>query len=169
LISDPFKRLSRMPLWLKYVLTLCVFIPLAIGALIYFQDQTGAPPAESAASVVKSNEAARSAVAQDQAVHRAAAPGSLAPAVALERAILADVRTSVAHHVLAGPAQSVTCKAFGTASAGRQAFRCDATVGGLGYPFRGVVDLQARALAWCKDDRFAAAGELNVPLSPACT
>jgi hypothetical protein len=158
-----------MPLWLKYVLTLCVFVPLAVGGLIYFQDQAGTPPAESATAVVKSNQAARAEVQRDQAVHRATGGASLTPAAALERAILADVRASIAHHVLLGPAGKVACKPLGNARAGRLAFSCSALAAGVGYPFRGVVDVGTRALEWCKDDRFAAAGNLNLPLSPACT
>jgi len=162
-------RVQRIPLWLKYVLTLCVFIPLAVGGLIYFQDQAGTPPAESASAVVKSDRAARAEVQGDQAVHRATGAASLTPAAALERAVLADVRANIAHHVLSGPAGNVTCKPLGNARAGRLAFSCRALAAGVGYPFRGVVDVRTRALAWCKDDGFAAAGNLNVPLSPACT
>jgi hypothetical protein len=158
-----------VPLWLRYVLTLCVFIPLAVVALIYFRHQAGSPAAESPAAVVRSNESARAAVQRDQAVHRATGPASLTPAAALEQAILADVRASIADRVLAGPAGKVTCGPFGKAPASELAFSCNALAGGIGYRFRGVVDVRTRALAWCKDDRIAEGGYLDVPLSPACT
>jgi hypothetical protein len=159
-----------MPLWAKYVLTLCVAVPLAAIAFIWFHDQTSAPPAEAPSAVVSSNEATRAEVELDQGVHRATSPRSMPAAAALEAAILTDVRSNIAHNVIDGPAGKVSCHPLGRPSGARLAFSCTAVAGGgFGYPFRGVVDERTGALAWCKDDYVAAGGDINVPLSPACT
>lgn len=159
-------RLRRLPLWLKYALTACVFVPLAVATGIYIHNQTNAPPPQ--APPLPSAQTTRGVMERDQAVHHAADPSSLTPAVGLERAILADVRTRIARHEISGHARKVSCVRLAHKSAGRLAFSCHAFVGDLSYAFRGVVDLATRTLTWCKDDNISAAGSIRVPLNAAC-
>lgn len=158
---------QQLPLWVKYAITLSVFIPLAIATAIFLHDQMSAPAPT--APPAPSKRTAEAVMERDQAVRRAAYSRALAPAVALERAIVADVRERIAHHELSGPAGRVNCVALARHVRVRLAFSCRASAGGFTYPFRGVVDLATRALAWCKDDNISAAGSLRVPLNPACT
>jgi len=155
------------PLWLKYALTLCVFVPLAVAALIFVRDQTTAPPPKPPAG--PSELTGRAAMQRDQAAHRASAPRWLMPAVALEHAIAADVRSRIAHHDISGPAGKVSCDPLARAPGDQLTFGCQARAGGFSYPFRGVVDLRTHTLAWCKNDNIPIAGTLRVPLTPACT
>lgn len=164
-------RLPAVPLWLKYVLTLAVFVPLSVAAVIYIHGP-GAPDtpgSENPAAAAQADHLGRIVSQQDQAVHRATLSPSLAPKVALQRAILVDVRMRIAGHDIAGPAGRVSCDPLAHIHAGRLPFRCRALAGGFSYPFAGVVDARTRQLTWCKNDNTSVDPALRVPLSSACT
>ncbi len=113
-------------------------------------------------------EPVKSSLPKDQALHRTALTRSLTPAQALERAILADMRTRVAHHDVNGPVQRVRCSRLARRRQYRLPFRCLALTGGFAYPFAGLVDLRTSELVWCTDDSTAVDPGLQVPLNPAC-
>lgn len=159
-----------VPLWLKWVLSLLVFGGMLV-ALVVVVRGSGNPalPTESPAGEAQANRLGQIVTAQDQAVHRAALPGAVAPAKALERAILADMRTRVAKADISGPVERVRCAGVPRHASGRLSFRCTARAGGFDYPFVGVVNTRSRELVWCKDDRTTVDPGLEVPLNPACT
>lgn len=158
--------MGALPLWLRWVLTLLVFGALAVVGLSAVQGGGGSAQDEAAAPL-EANRAARTVIVRDQAPRSAALPAGVAPKLALERAIRADVRGRVRRDRLTGPAQSVRCSPAPPAPPGRRPFRCGAKADGIRYPFRGVVDLRTGRMTWCKFDPVPS-GEVPVPLSPRC-
>lgn len=156
---------GRFPLWLRWVLTLLTFGAIAIIAALVLRGPGNSPQGD-AAALLRANRAARLVVTQDQAPHSSALARGVAPSIALERAIAADIRGRVRRHQLGGPAQGVRCAAIRAGRVARPPFRCTAGAGGIGYPYVGVVDLRARRLTWCKFD--PAPPDQVVPLSPRC-
>lgn len=162
-----------MPLWLKWVLSLLVAVGLITALVVYvgsnpLGDQS-TNPALNPPAAAQANREGQIVTAQDQLPHHAALPRSLAPRVALERAIAAVMRTRAATAELAGPVQRVTCTQLAPRKATSLVFRCHALAGGSSYPSDGVVDLSTRELTWCRDDRLLVDPGLRVPLSAACT
>jgi len=163
-------RLPAVPLWLKWVLSVLVFGAMLVALVVFVRDSGGAgPAAENPAAEAQANRLGQIVTRQDQAVHRAVLPATVPTAIALERAILADVRARAATGDIGGPVERVRCAPVSRHAPGRQSFRCTARAGGFDYPFVGVADARARELVWCKDDRTTVDPGLQVPLNPACT
>jgi hypothetical protein len=143
-----------------------VFGVLAI-ALIAVLHGSGESSEKDATALLRADRASRALVRRDQAPHSASLSPGVAPQIALQRAIAADVRDRVHRHQLGGPGGRARCVHSGPTGLARLAFKCEARAGRVGYPYVGVVDLPARRLTWCKFD--APPGEqLAVPVSPRC-
>lgn len=159
----------RLPLWLRWVLTLLIFGALAVAVLTAIQSSGGSGDSlqREAAALIRANRATRMLVIKDQAPRSSALPRGVTPQRALERAIGADVRNRVSRNQLEGPVLGVRCISTNRERADRHRFRCTASAGGIGYPFRGVVNVRAQRLTWCKFDPVPP-GQRPVPLSPRC-
>lgn len=159
--------MRRLPLWARWALTLLAFGTLSIAAVIAVKGSNESSQEQQAAALIEASRAARKVVIRDQAPRSSALPGGVSPGTGLERAIGADVRSRVRRDELEGPAQGVRCAQAKPERASRRPFRCTARAGGFGYPFRGVADLRARRLTWCKFDPVPP-GQAPVPLSAKC-
>jgi hypothetical protein len=157
------------PLWARWVLAVAVAVAV-IASVVIAVDRAGpAGPSSEAGAEAETNRIADVAITEDQAPHSAALAGGAAPAVALERAIAADVRRRIADGQLTGPVQSVRCAAAGAGAAGRSPYRCTVHSDGVAYPFLGVADARSRRLTWCKVDPPAVPGEgAEIPVSAGC-
>jgi len=163
-------RLPAVPLWLKWVLSVLVFGAMLVALVVFVRDSGGTgPAAENPAAVAQANRLGQIVIRQDQAVHRAVLPATVPPAIALERAILVDMRARAATGDISGPVELVRCAPVARHAPGRLPFHCLARAAGFDYPLVGVVNLRARRLTWCKDDRTTVDPGLQVPLDPACT
>jgi hypothetical protein len=98
---------SRQPLWFRWVITVAVFAGLAAAVVIGLHAANGGSSETDAQAVVSANKVGRIAVAEDQAPHSAPLPAHFSPAIAVRRAITADVRSRVRDHQLTGPSQGV--------------------------------------------------------------
>lgn len=158
----------RLPLWLRWVLSLAVFSALIV-ALIRLVDNNGSPAqaTTSNSAVVQQNEQAEAVVAADQAPHTTRLQAGAAPAAALDHAVRADMAAKIARRELDGPLQRSSCAPAGGTKA-KLGFRCTVQAGGVAYPFVGVVDVAAREITYCKRDPPPVPSE-NVPVSPRCT
>jgi hypothetical protein len=146
-----------------------VIAAIAIVARSGGSESNGASVSEEALAVAEANSEGRTAIAQDEAPHSSRLHPGIALQVALESAIVADVRSRIRTGQLTGPLQSVSCRANGPAKAGRLPYSCTVRSGGIAYPFVGVTDERALALTWCKVDPPPAAKDpLEVPVSPRC-
>jgi hypothetical protein len=157
--------LRRLPLWLRWMLSLVVFGAIAI-ALVAAGQSSRTSSSDNAAALLRADQESRSIVLQDQAPHSAPLPGGVAPVLAAEHAVAADLRDRVRRHQLRGPLGRVRCTPT-SGQAPRQPFACTGTAGGFTYPYRGMADLRSRRLTWCKFDP-PPAGEVGVPLTPRC-
>lgn len=163
-------RASTLPLWLRWVLSTVVFGGLLVALVIVVSNSGSAMTAvESPASAAQANRLGQKVTAQDQSPHHAVLPASIPPGIALQRAILSDMRTLVSSNDLRGPVGRVSCTPAKRHAPGRLPFHCIARAGGFNYPFDGVADTHAHKLIWCKNDRTIVDPGLEVPLNPACT
>lgn len=155
-----------LPLWLRWALTILGFGVIAI-ALVAVLRGSGESAQKGAAALLRADAATRALVSRDQAPHSASLPPGVAPEVAMQRAIAADIRGRVRRNQLGGPAGAAHCVRSGPTRKGRLEFRCSAEAGRIGYPYVGVVAPGAGRLTWCKFD--APPGEqLAVPVSRRC-
>jgi hypothetical protein len=91
-----------------------------------------------------------------------------AAAVAIDRAIRADMTAMIDEGSLDGPLQRSSCTRTGPPGKAGQSFGCTVSAAGVTYPFVGVVDARARTIVFCKRDPPPIPSE-NIPLSPRCT
>jgi pyruvate/2-oxoglutarate dehydrogenase complex dihydrolipoamide acyltransferase (E2) component len=181
----------KFPLRLRWVLTLTVAASAVVAVVIVVHNQNNANqpvdqdpaafsqasaegvgatvPPESPAAGANANAEGQAVSAQDQAPHEASLASARSLRLALERAIMVDLRSLAATDDVTGPAQSVTCDAGVRQPSGHLAFRCRALAGGTDYAFVGVAEPAARKLIWCKDDSAIYDAEVEAPISPACT
>jgi hypothetical protein len=169
-----FARTARHPpLWARWMMTIAVFAlvtaAIAIVARSGGGEGNGSSPSEEALAVAEANSEGRTAIAEDEAPHSSRLQGGVALQVALQSAIVADVRSRIRTGQLTGPLQSVSCRASGPAKAGRLPYSCTVRSAGISYSFVAVADERALELTWCKVDPPPAAKDpLEVPVSPRC-
>jgi len=162
--------MPAVPLWLKWLLSVLVFGGMFVALVVFVRGSGGPTPVDqNRGAEAQANRLGQIVTAQDQASHRAALPTAAPPATALGHAILADMRARVASHDISGPVERVRCIPVTRHAAGRLPFHCTARAAGFDYPFVGMVDIRARELIWCKDDRTTVDPGLQVPLNPTCT
>lgn len=158
----------RVPLWLRWVLSLAAAAALLFGLVHFVQTHSSDSPApENPAAAAQQNRETEVLVAQDQAPHSVRLKPGAVPAAALQRAIGADMNFLIDHQVLDGPLQSSKCTRTGPRSSTRLAFSCRAVADNVNYPFLGVVEVRSRQLTYCKRDPAPIPSE-NIPLSPRC-
>jgi hypothetical protein len=149
-----------------------VIVGVAVIAAIVIATNRAGPEGVAAEGSIEAeiNRIADVSITEDEAPHSAGLSTDSAPALALERAIVSDVRQRIAANQLTGPLQGVSCTSSGTASAGRDPYSCTVRSAGITYPFLAVVNASQHRLTWCKVDS-APKGEASpeIPISPSCT
>lgn len=156
-------------MWARWVLAIVVAVAVIAGIVIV-TDRAGPEGATSEAGAeVEANRVADLAITEDEAPRFASLPAGSAPVSVLERAIARDVAQRIAGNQLVGPLHSVSCRAAGTGSGGRDPYHCTVQSAGIAYPFLAVVDESRHRLTWCKIDQppVAEAGP-EVPISASC-
>jgi hypothetical protein len=168
-MSSRRRTVQLPPIWARWVLAIVVAVA-AVASLVIAIDRAGPEgPTTEAGAEAEVNRVSDIAITEDQAPHFAGLPAGSAPAPALERAIASDVRQRIADAQLTGPLQSVTCRAAGAGSAGRDPYHCTVHSAGIAYPFLAVVDERGQRLAWCKIDPPPVSGVgPEIPISASC-
>lgn len=151
-MQPPRRALQPPPLWARWALASLVALAVIVAVVIAIHRAGPEGPSSEAGAEAEINRVSDIAIAEDQAPHFASLPPGASPVSALERAIAADVHKRVADDQLTGPLQSVSCRAAGTAGAGRAPYRCAVRSAGLSYTFLAIVDQSHRRLTWCKVD-----------------
>jgi hypothetical protein len=157
------------PLWLRWVLASVVAAAVIAGIVIAVGRAGPEGSTSEAGAEAEINRLADITISEDEAPHFAVLAAGSIVSVALEHAIAGNVRQRIVAHQLTGPLQGVTCKASGSARAGRRPYRCTAHSADIAYPFLAVVDQRRRRLAWCKvDPTPAGATGPEIPISTSC-
>jgi hypothetical protein len=171
--EDPSLRwapgtLLRLPLWVRWVVSVIVFGALFIAFVIAVTPRAPVPRTD-VRKLLEADRKTRMVIAQDQVPHTARLPRHVTARVALQRAIADDVRSRVRRGDLRGPAQGARCKPAQARGPSRRPFRCTARAGDIPYPFLGVVDLRARRITWCKRvEPTPDVAMVDVPISRRC-
>jgi hypothetical protein len=170
-------RVRSLPVRTRWLITLVGYALVIVAIVLGVRSVnsgagSGGSSGSEATAVAEANREGRIAITEDEAPHSSSLASGVAPQVALEHAIGADVRQRIAHGQLTGPLQSVSCEVSEPAhpahASGRQ-LTCTVRSAGLSYPFVGVADARTRELTWCKvDPPPVATAPLEVPVSPRC-
>jgi hypothetical protein len=159
----------RPPLWLQWVLSILVAVAVIVALVRFVQSSTANQiTTENAAGAAQANRESEILVAEDQTPHAVRLTVHTAAAVAIDRAIRADMTAMIDEGSLDGPLQRSSCTRTGPPGKTRQSFGCTVSAAGVTYPFVGVVDARARTIVFCKRDPPPIPSE-NIPLSPRCT
>jgi hypothetical protein len=159
----------RPPLWLQWVLSIVVAVAVIVALVRFVQSSTANQiTTENAAGAAQANREAEILVAEDQAPHTVRLTVHTAAAVAINRAIRADMTTMIDEGSLDGPLQRSSCAPTGPPGKAGESFGCTVSAAGVSYPFVGVVDARARTIVFCKRDPPPDPLE-NIPVSSRCT
>jgi hypothetical protein len=157
------------PIWARWAIGIVIAVAVLVGIVIVVNRAGPESPTTEAGAETEINRVADIAITEDETPHLASLPAGSAPALALERAVASDVQRRIAAHQLTGPLQSVSCKAGGAASGGREPYRCTVHSANIVYPFLAVVDKRRQRLVWCKvDPPPVSEGGPEIPISASC-
>jgi hypothetical protein len=157
------------PLWLQWVLSIVVAAAVIVALVRFVQSNTANQiTTEDAAGAAQANREAEILVAEDQAPHTVRLTEHTAAAVAINRAIRADMTTMIDEGSLDGPLQRSSCAPTEAPGKAGETFGCTVSAAGVSYPFVGVVHARARTIVFCKRDPPPDPSQ-NVPLSRRCT
>jgi hypothetical protein len=157
------------PLWARWVLASLVGAAIVAGIVIAVTSAGPEGSTSEAGAEAEINRIADTTISEDEAPHFASLAAGAAPTAALERAIESNVRQRISEQQLTGPAQGVSCRAYGRVAEGRHPYHCTARSAGIAYPFLAVVDERRQRLAWCKiDPKPAEAAGPEIPISASC-
>jgi hypothetical protein len=163
------RTLRLLPNWARWALAILVGVAV-IATIVIVASRSGPESlASEAGSEAEADRLADTTIAEDQAPHSARLPASARPVAALEQAVARDMRRRIAGGQLAGPLQSITCRASGAASAGRDPYSCTVKSADIAYPIVAVLDRSAHELTWCKVDPPPSANAgTEIPVSASC-
>lgn len=164
--GHPLMR-TRLPLWVRWLVSLVVFSALGAGLVVLSRDRDALYSSDPAAQA-EADRLARIVMAEDQQPHTAAWRRGTRPGRQLEREITRDVRERVRRGQLTGRLNRVRCGSARRRTRGRVGFSCTAVVDGVTYPFAGAADRRARRLTWCKRNPGPNRAS-EVPLDRRCT
>ena len=158
----------RPPVWARWALSLGTGVILFIALVVFVDHNSNNSEAtQSPAAVARANREAEIVVEQDEVPHLARVKPGQAPLRAAAAAVRGDVNTMINKGIIDGTLTRTRCTSTHR-RAGRVAFMCTAVVGGVNYPFLGVVDVPARSVTYCKHDE-PPVPSMNIPVSARCT